>query len=118
MKRVALLSLMALIMIGCTNKDCEPKVEYLEQQFPRLETVEVNTSIEIPVYSIKRENIRVEDKNVTMALKTFKKIKMGDSLKVEYLKNRLKLFIYIYEVLNNQVKKYNKEFVDGQRNSH
>jgi len=117
MKRVALLSLMTLIMVGCTNKECNPRVEYLKQKFPRLETVEVNTSVEIPSYLIKREKISIVDKNVTMSLKTFKKIKMGDALKVDYLKKRLKLFIYIYKVLNNQVKKYNKEFIDGQRNS-
>lgn len=113
MKRVALLSLTVLIMIGCTSKECEPKVEYLEQKFPRLETVEVNTSVVIPIYRIEREKIKLDENNVTMSVDTFREIKKGEYEKVEYLKRRLKLFIYVYEVLNGQIEKYNREFADG-----
>ena len=116
MRRESLIVVVALtIMSGCTtNKEpCVPGIKFVKQEFPRLETVELNSSIDIPTYTIPREEISVKDGNVSMTIETFKKVKDGDSLKVEYLLRRLKLFIFGLSVMNEQVKKYNKEFVDG-----
>ena len=111
MKNSILAVAVMLILIGCTDKKCEPQVEFMEQTFPVMETIDINTSIKIPSYSIERKDIRIFDGNVSMKIKTFKKIKDGDAKKIEYLKRRLRVFIYVYELLNGQVVKYNKEFV-------
>lgn len=117
MKRESLILVTILIvMSGCITKEaCVPSVKFIEQEFPRLETVELNSSIDIPTYTIPREEVKVKDGNVSMSVKTFKKIKDGDTLKVEYLLRRLKLFMFGLSVMNEQVKKYNKEFVDEIR---
>ena len=115
MRKKSLMLVTLLIMIGCTDKEpCVPVVKFIKQDFPRLETIELNSSIDIPTYIIPRNEISVRDGNVSMSIKTFKKIKDGDSLKVEYLLRRLKVFIFGLNVMNNQVEKYNEEFVDGK----
>ena len=115
-KKSLMLVAILIIMSGCTiKKPCVPSVKFIKQEFPRLETVELNSSIDIPTYTIPREEISVRDGNVSMSIETFKKVKDGDALKVEYLLRRLKLFIFGLSVMNEQVKKYNKEFVDGVR---
>ena len=114
MKSLMLAAVM-LIMIGCTSKECEPRVEFMEQKFPVMETVDINTTIEIPAYSIAREDISIRDGNVSMKIDTFKKIKEGDGLKVKYLLKRLKIFIFGVEVLNDQARKYNEKFVEEKK---
>jgi hypothetical protein len=102
-------------MIGCTDKECKPSVEFLEQKFPVMETVDINSALEIPSYTIAREKINViNDVNVTMSIDTFRKIKDGDDLKVRYLLHRLKVFMFGVEVLNGQAKKYNEKFVKDE----
>ena len=115
MRKKSLMLVVLLIMIGCTNKkDCVPKVEFAKQPFPRLESVELNTTIDIPTYRIARDKIAVKDGNVSMSIETFKKIKDGDDLKVEYLLRKLKVFIFGLNVMKEQVLKYNEEFIDGK----
>ena len=117
MKRL-MLAAVAITLIGCTNKECEPTVKYVEQKFPVMETVELNTTIKIPSYKIEREKISVvNDVNVTMSVDTLRKSKDGDALKVKYLLHRLKLFMFGLGVMNDQAKKYNKEFANEQNRS-
>jgi len=107
----------AMIMTGCisSSKECKPRVEFVKQKFPVMETVEINTTIDIPTYKIEREKIKVvDDVNVTMGIDTFRRVKEGDELKVQYLLQRLKVFMFGVEVLNSQAKKYNEEFVYGE----
>ena len=104
------MSLIALTMIGCTSKNV---CERAEVKFPSLEKVEINSTLEIPNYAIKREDIAVNDGNVSMKIETFKKIKEGDVLKVKYLLKRLKVFIFGLRIMNEQADKFNKEFVNA-----
>jgi len=108
-----MLAVVMMVMTGCINsKECKPRVEFVKQKFPLMETVEINTTIDIPTYRIEREKIKiVDDANVTMGIDTFRKIKEGDERKVQYLLQRLKVFMFGVEVLNDQAKKYNEEFV-------
>ncbi len=107
MKRLLLMSLIALTMIGCIGKECVPCDDVL---LPRLETIEVNSTMVIPTYRIDRDAISIVDKNVTMKIGTFRAIKEGDDLKVKYLLNRLKGFILGLRAMNEQAEKFNEEF--------
>jgi hypothetical protein len=99
---------MILILVGCTSRECE----HITVKFPRLESVDVNSSIDIPTYKIEKQKIKIADENISMSIETFKKIKEGDALKVKYLLKKLKVFIFGLKVMNEQVEKFNKEFVD------
>ena len=114
MKSLMLPMLIIIAMNGCTNK-CKPSVEFIEQKYPVMETVDINKTIEIPSYRIPRADIAIDDSNVTMSIDTFRKIKDGDALKVRYLMNRLKVWMFGVEVLNEQVRRFNREFVDGKK---
>jgi len=109
MKRLLLMSLTALTMIGCTSKDCVPCKDAL---FPKLKTIELNSTMLIPAYRIDRDAIRIVDDNVSMKIDTFREIKEGDDLKVKYLLNRLKAFILGLSAMNEQAIRFNKEFGD------
>jgi hypothetical protein len=104
---------MILILVGCTSRECE----HINVKFPRLESVDVNSSIDIPTYKIEKQKIKIADENIIMSIETFKKIKEGDAMKVKYLLKKLKVFIFGLKVMNEQVEKFNKEFVDGQDRS-
>jgi alpha-tubulin suppressor-like RCC1 family protein len=79
-------------------------------KFPRLESVEVDSSIDIPTYKIEKQKIKIADENISMSIETFKKIKEGDALKVKYLLKKLKVFMFGLNIMNEQVERYNKEF--------
>lgn len=112
MKRLFLMSLTALTMIGCTSKEVLPCKDVY---FPHLETIEINSTMVIPAYKIPRDAIRIVDKNVTMEIETFHKIKEGDDLKVKYLLNRLKAFILGLKAMNEQADRVNEEFGDEKK---
>lgn len=111
MQRFLLMILIALIMIGCTSKECEPCNDVL---LPELETIEVNSTMVIPSYRIDRDAINIVEDNVTMKIETFREIKEGDAKKVKYLLKRLKAFVLGLRAMNEQAKKFNEEFGDDR----